>query len=96
MPGDNGLRFDDDPDIAPSRPKMVEQSPKYPILNSQPRARTFSLQHTQLLTKRKDLQAEAVTGTEEGVEGGEEADEKWNHSPGFIAQGFVPASALTA
>jgi hypothetical protein len=34
----------------------------------------FSLEHAQLLTERKDLQAEAVTGAEEGIEEGEEAD----------------------
>jgi hypothetical protein len=32
--------------------------------------------YAQLLTEGKDLQAEAVTGTEEGIEEGEEADEK--------------------
>jgi hypothetical protein len=34
----------------------------------------FSLEYTQLLTERKDLQAEAVTGTKERIEEGEEAD----------------------
>jgi hypothetical protein len=32
----------------------------------------FSLEYAQLLTEGKDLQAEAVTGTEEGIEEGEE------------------------
>ena len=36
----------------------------------------FSLEYAQLLTEGKDLQAEAVTGTEEGIEEGEEANEK--------------------
>ena len=36
----------------------------------------FSLEYAQLLTEGKDLQAQAVTGTEEGIEEGEEADEK--------------------
>ena len=44
----------------------------------------FSLEYAQLLTEGKDLQAKAVTRTEEGVQGGEEVDEKWNHGPGFI------------
>ena len=56
----------------------------------------FSLEHAQLLTEGNDLQAEAVTGTEEGVEEGEKASEKWNHSPGLIAQGLVPAVTLAA
>ncbi len=33
----------------------------------------------------KDLKTEAVAGTEECAEAGEEADEKWNHEFGFIA-----------
>jgi len=45
----------------------------------------FSLEYAQLLTEGNDLQAEIITGTEEDVEEGEEADEKGNHSLGFIA-----------
>jgi hypothetical protein len=43
----------------------------------------FSLEYAQLLTERKDFQAEAVTGTEEGIQEGE--DEKWDHGTRFIA-----------
>ena len=80
MPTGNGLRFDNDQDVSPCRPKPTQQDPKYPILHSQPRARLFSLEHTQLLTERKDLKAEIVTGTEEGAETGKETHEKWNHA----------------
>jgi hypothetical protein len=45
----------------------------------------FSLKYAQLLTEGNDLQAETVTGTEKGVEEGEGAGEKWDHSPGLIA-----------
>jgi hypothetical protein len=83
MPGDNGLWFSDDRDVAPCRAKPAEKNPKYPILDSQPRARIFSLEYVQLLTE--DLEAEVVAGTEKGAEAGEEADEKWNHGLGFIA-----------
>ena len=54
------------------------------------------LEYAQLLTEGDDLQAETVAGTQEGGNEGKSADAKWNHSPGFIAQGSVPASALTA
>jgi hypothetical protein len=54
------------------------------------------LEYAQLLTQGDDLQAETVAGTQESGDEGKSADEKWNHSPGFIAQGSVPASALTA
>jgi hypothetical protein len=70
MPGGNGFRFDDDQDIAPCRPKTAEQNPEYSVFRSQPRARMFSLEYAQLLPEGKDLQAEAVTGTEEGIEEG--------------------------
>jgi hypothetical protein len=74
MPGGNGFRFDDDQDIAPCGPKTAEQNPEYSVFHSKPRARMFSLEYAQLLTEGKDLQAEAVTGTEKGIEEGEEAD----------------------
>jgi hypothetical protein len=45
MPGDNRLWFDNDQDVAPCRPKAAEQDPKHSILDSQPRARLFSLEH---------------------------------------------------
>ena len=54
------------------------------------------LEYAQLLTEGDDLQAETVAGTQEGGNEGKSADEKWNHSPGLIAQGPVSASALTA
>ena len=85
MPGDNGLWFDDDQDIGPCRPKPTKQNPKYPILDSQPRTRIFSLEYAQLLTEGEDLEAEIVAGTKEGAEAGEEANEKWNHGLRFIA-----------
>jgi hypothetical protein len=55
------------------------------ILDSQPRVRLFSLEYTQLLTEGEDLQTEAVTGTEDGFEEDEQADQKRNHRPGFIS-----------
>ncbi len=85
MPGDNGLWFNHNQGIAPCGPITAEKNPEYPILDSQPRARMFSLEYAQLLTEGKDLQAEAVTGTEKGVEEAEKANGKRNHRPGFIA-----------
>ena len=75
MPGDNGFRLDDDQEAFPCRPKPPERNPEYPVLGSQPGARTFSLKHAQLLAQREDLQAPAAAGTEEGAEAGERADE---------------------
>ena len=94
MPSDHGLGFDDDQDVVPGRPEPAERYPKQPILDAQPRARILSLQYAELLAKGQDLEAEAVTGTEEGAEGGEETQEKWNHGLGFMAYESVPAPAL--
>jgi hypothetical protein len=94
MPGDNGLWFDDDQDIAPSGPKPAERYPKQPILDAQPRARMLSLEYAELLAQRQDLKAEAVAGTKEGAQGGEEHKGKWHHGFGFIAYGSIPAPAL--
>ena len=44
-------------------------------------ARIFMLEHAQLLTQGKDLEAEVVTGTEEGAETGKKPKEKVNHGP---------------
>jgi hypothetical protein len=55
MPGDNGFWFDDDQGISPGRPNPTEQNPKCPILDSQSKARIFSLEHAQLPAKSKDL-----------------------------------------
>ena len=81
MPGDNGFRFDDHQDVAPSGPKAAEQNPQYSILGSQPRVRLLSPEYAQLLTEGKDLEAEVVAGTEENAEAGDEPDERWNHGP---------------
>jgi hypothetical protein len=96
MPGDNGFWLDDDQDLAPCRPKVPEQNPKYSILHSEPRTRIFSLEYAQLLTQGNDLDAEVAAGTEESAEAGEEAEEEWNQGPGFIAQGSAPVPALIA
>jgi len=45
----------------------------------------FSLEYAQLLTEGKDLEAEAVTRTEESAEANEKAEKKWNHELGFAA-----------
>jgi len=50
MPTDNGFRFDNDEDATPCRPKPTQKNPKYAILDSQTRARMFSLEYAQLLS----------------------------------------------
>ncbi len=75
MPGDNGFWFDDNQDVAPRRPKPPDQNPKHPILDSQPAARTFSLEYAQLLAKGEDLQTQTVTAIDEDAEECEEAGE---------------------
>ncbi len=94
MPGDYGFRLNNGQGIGPSGPKLAEQNPKHAISHPQSRARMFPLKYAQLLTQGNDLEAEVVTGTEEGTEKGEESLEKWNHDPGFIACAATTVSAL--
>ena len=75
MPRDHGFWFDDNQDLAPCKPKAAEQSPEISIPDSQPRARLFSLEYTQLLTEGKNLKSKIVARTEESAEAVE--DEKW-------------------
>jgi hypothetical protein len=81
VPGDNGFWFDNDKSVFPAMPKSVEQNPKYSILDSQPRARMVSLEDVQLLTKSKDLEAQVVSGTEEGTKAGDGTNPKGNMNP---------------
>jgi hypothetical protein len=76
MPADYRFRFDDDQGISPSGPKTMNQDPKHPILAPEPRARMFPLPYRQLLAECKDLKTEAVTGTKEGAEARNQANEK--------------------
>lgn len=94
MLGHNGLWFDDDQDIAPSGPKPAEQYPKQPILDAQLRARILSLEYAELLAQGQDLKAEAVAGTKEGAQEGEEYKRKWHRGLGFIAYESTPVPAL--
>jgi len=43
-------------------------------------ARLFSIEHAQLLTEGKDLEAEIVAGTKESAEAGKKTHEKWSHA----------------
>jgi len=54
----------------------MNQDPKHPILAPEPRARMFPLPYRQLLAECKDLKTEAVTGTKEGAEARNQANEK--------------------
>jgi hypothetical protein len=86
MPGNNGFWFDDDQEVPPGGPKVTKQNPKQSVLDSQPGARLFPLQYTQLLPQGKNLEAEVVAGTKECAEASEKVDEQGNHGPEFIPQ----------
>jgi hypothetical protein len=96
MPSNNGFRPDNDKDVFPGWPYPTEQDPKCSILNSQSWTRAFSFEHAQLLTKGEDLQAQAITGTEEGVKKLQITDENGNHGLGFISYAPILALLLTA
>jgi hypothetical protein len=83
VPSDDGLWFDDDQSLAPSRLEPAERNPKHSILDSQSRARSFPLQYAQLLTESKDLKSETATGTGKSAEAVEELNHKCNHEQRF-------------
>ena len=56
----------------------------------------FSLEDGQLLTEGKDLEAEAVTGTEESAEANEEAEKRWNHETRICSIEAHPEPTLIA
>ena len=68
MPGNNGVWFNDDKRIHPSRPKPVKQDPKQPIAALEPRAGVFSIEHTQLLPQSENLETEIVARTKKRTE----------------------------
>ena len=74
--------------VGPCRPEPAEQNPKYPILDSRPRARICSFEHAQLPAQCENLKTKVVAVTEEGAETGEESSEKvimssdlWHRNP---------------
>jgi hypothetical protein len=67
--------------------------PPKEILKARPRS--FSFEHAQLLAKRKDLEAQDVSGTKEGTKADDETKKKVNHESGFITQRSIRASALS-
>ena len=54
------------------------------------------LQCGHLLTKLKDFRAEAVAGTKESAEAGEQANDEWHYGLGYMAHGSITTLALTA
>jgi hypothetical protein len=68
MLGNSGFGLSHDKSIPPSCPKPVKQNPKQSIAGLEPRARMFSIQHTQLLAKRKNFETEIAARTEKGTE----------------------------
>jgi hypothetical protein len=68
MPGNNGVGFDYDESISPSGPKPAKQDLKQSIAGLELRARMFSIQHTQLLAKRKNFDTKIASRVEERTE----------------------------
>src|SRR5262249_17731218 len=56
MPADHGLRFDDDKHVRPTRPEPLQRDPEQPVEAGQAWARSFSLEHGDLLSQGKNFQ----------------------------------------
>ena len=76
MPGDNGFGSDDEQNAAPGGPQPAKENPEDPIVEPESGPTVLSLEHTELLTKGKDLKAQVVAGAEEDAEAADHADEE--------------------
>jgi hypothetical protein len=57
VPSDDSLGLDDDENLTPARPEAAKRGPEQAINGIQRRPRPFALQHGNLLTEGKDLEA---------------------------------------
>ena len=55
MPGDDGLRLDDDEDVAPGRPQVTQRRPEESVPGVQFRPRPFTLENRDLLAQGEDF-----------------------------------------
>ncbi len=51
MPPDDGFGFDDDESPGPARPDVSKENPEEPVATPEPRAWSFLLQDSELLTQ---------------------------------------------
>jgi hypothetical protein len=68
MPSDDGIGFDEDERVRPTRPKGAESDPEETVDWSKVRAGTLAPEHGKLMAEGEDFEAEVVAGTEEGLQ----------------------------
>ena len=79
MPGNHGLRLDDDQGFGPALPQPAEHNPEQPIEAIQFGPGLFSLEDGELLAKCDGFQREFVTWQEKGPQVSNQRTGQGNH-----------------
>ena len=89
MPTHDGVRFDEDEDMAPTGPHKRERYPEEAVGPEEGRARSATLENDQLLAEREVLQGQRGAGTEGRPGGGNDGEKKREHG-----QSVYPLAAM--
>ena len=81
MPGNHGLRLDDDQGFEPAFPKPAEDNPEQPIEAIQFGPRLLPLEDGELLAKSDGFQGKFVTWQKKGPQVSHHRTGKGNHCP---------------
>ena len=79
VPTHDRLRLDDEDRALPSPPERRQSYPEQPVAARQMWAWTLPLEHRELLSQGKDLQAKVVPGVKEHADIGKEREEELEH-----------------
>ena len=79
MPGNHGLRLDDDQGFGPALPEPAENNPEHPIEAIQFGPGLFPLEDGELLAKSDGFQGEFVTWQKKGPQVSHHRTGKGNH-----------------
>jgi hypothetical protein len=79
VPCDNSLRFDNQEDIGPARPKTAERGPEQPVTGDQGWPRSLAFEDGNLLAESQDFQGSIGSGPEESAHGGQEGEKELEH-----------------
>src|SRR5262249_16534531 len=96
VPCDNSLRFDNQEDIGPVRPKAGKRGPEQAVTGVQGWSRSLSFENCDLLAKSQDFQGSIGSGPEESADGGQEGKKELRHELTVVTCPWVIASRGTS
>ena len=79
VPSDDGLGFDDNEDVCPARPKVLQRGPEQPVKGGQRWPRSFALEHGDLLSEGKNFEGSITSTPEEDADGGQDCEDEFGH-----------------